>query len=103
MRRNAEGKRVPLTGPKYDAIKDTYSKKAPRTSYSLRFFADIDDLEEVEAIAVRMYERDVMPYEVEVTTSVTTAGNKTVTKVDEKEPVSDPEVENTEEETDENM
>lgn len=84
--RNADGSRQDLTGPKYDPKSDKYIKNAARTAITLRFFADIDDLEEVEALAVSQYERFVMPYETGETIIQETKGNTTTVKV-ESEPI----------------
>ena len=100
--RNASGARVDLTGPKYNPKTDKYDKNASRTAITLRFWADIDDLEEVESLAVSQYERFVMPYETGETIIQETKGNTTTVKV-ESEPISedDPETVATVEETDE--
>jgi len=84
--RNASGARQDLTGPKYDPKSDKYIKNAARTAITLRFFADIDDLEEVESLAVSQYERFVMPYETGETITQEVKGNTTTVKV-ESEPI----------------
>ena len=97
-RRDAEGKRINLTGPKYDAKTDKYLKDAPRTAITMRFFADIDDLEEVESLAVRLYESTVMPYETGETVIVETKGNE-VKQTVESETITEENEENATEDT----
>jgi len=84
--RDAAGKRMNLTGPKYDPKTDTYKTNAVATSLTLRFFADIDDLEEIESLAVKQYERFVMPYELGETTTVEVKGNE-VKQTVESDPI----------------
>lgn len=93
-RKNADGKREDLTGAKYNAKSDSYDKNAGRTSITLRWWADLDDLEEIESMAVSMYERNVLPYETGETVIVETKGN-TTTQTIKSEPVTPetPEVE----------
>lgn len=98
--RNAEGKVVKLKGPKYDPKEDRYLSNAPRIGNTLRFFADLEDLEEVEGMAVRLYERDIMPYETGETITQTSKGNTVLTKV-ESDPVSDLDTDNDEPDTEE--
>ena len=43
--RGVDGKRKPLTGPRYVVKTNSYLKNQARTSYSLQFFADAEDLE----------------------------------------------------------
>lgn len=81
-----EGKRKALTGTRYDAEKDEYVTNQEVTMNVFRFFADEDDLDELLSLAVRLVDRQVMPYTKETVTEITQNLAKGTETVKTKEP-----------------
>lgn len=82
--RDASGARRNLTATTWNPDKQKYERDQAVVVNTMNFFADIDDIENLEAIAARLYERTVLPYQVEKVTIKTETG--TTTKVEKQEP-----------------
>jgi hypothetical protein len=77
--RDKDGNRKALTSPAtYDPETDTFKKNQPVVLNVYRFFADVDDIEELEAVAARHYRKQVRPYEVGTVVVKTKKGGKKV-------------------------
>jgi len=82
------GKPKKLIATKYNPKTDKY-EKTPATSSVVRFFADIEDLEELENLMVRQYERNAENYETGESIVTTSKGDTITQKVVETPIVDD--------------